>query len=118
MKKTFILLLTIILTLTVCSINNMDKSIIKQPKDENAIKRAEPGDIYYLDGEISLFEIPGVGTFIYNFKEEKITTSLFLEDLEYDKYYVTPMMSEDKKNIIFEQTPQTKEFKEKRSYSI
>ncbi|EHR34735.1 hypothetical protein ACKA01_08385 [Helcococcus kunzii] len=113
MKKTFILLLTIILTLTACSTNNMDQSIIKEPKYENAIKRAEPGDIYYLDDEISLFKIPGVGTFIYNFKEEKITTSLFLEDLEYDKYSVTPLMSEDKENIVFEQTPQTKEFEEK-----
>lgn len=105
MKKYFIPIMILVVFLVGCSSNNLDQSKIKRPNYEVAGMRAEPGFVTYLDDEISLLDIPGVGTFLYDFKEEKITSSFFIDDIEYDKYYTTSVLSEDKKNIVLVQVP-------------
>ena len=85
MKQKFRLRLIVIFLITVVLVTACGSSektnFIQDPKRENASKRTEIGSVFYQDDQQIGIYIGGVGTFIYDIENNKLTHGVWVEEL-------------------------------------
>lgn len=121
MKK-ILLILFIAALLTGCSITTTNKKeaealkeidyilskgidktdTISEPLYSNTSKRADVGFIFYEDDELVGIDVPGVGVFLINYKDNKTIVSNYFEPISTKNDSMHVSITKDLKNLFFQ----------------
>ncbi len=75
---------------------------ISEARYSNALKRADVGFIFYESNEIVGIDVPGVGVFLINYKDNKPLVSNYFEPKSTESDFMDVSITKDLKNLYFQ----------------
>lgn len=75
---------------------------ISEPRYSNASKRADVGFVFYESNELVGIDVPGVGVFLINYKDNKPLVSNYFEPKSTESDFMQVSITKDLKNLYFQ----------------